>query len=177
MKQKITKTIFITMAVVTVASMCRAQTSPRIHDRFDFDWKFTLADVQEAKNPAFDDAGWTDVQLPHDWSIEQPFIENDWRLGSMAYLPGGTGWYRKTFELPAEQKGKQVYIHFDGVYHQSDVYVNGNHAGFHPYGYTSFEYDITPYIRFGEKNVIAVRVDHSNSPTSRWYSGSGIYRH
>jgi beta-galactosidase len=177
MSQKIIKTIFIVAVIIMTVSISNAQPSPRIHDRFDFDWKFTLADVPEAKNPAFNDAGWTDVQLPHDWSIEQPFVENDWRLGSMAYLPGGVGWYRKTFELPAGQQGKQVYLLFDGVYHQSDVYVNGEHVGFHPYGYTSFEYDITPYIRFGKENTIAVRVDHSNSPTSRWYSGSGIYRH
>jgi beta-galactosidase len=177
MKQKIVKIIFIATAVVTAASMCRAQSAARIHDRFDFDWKFTLADVPEAKNTSFNDAGWADVQLPHDWSIGQPFIENDWRLGSMGYLPGGVGWYRKTFEIPAAQQGKQVYIHFDGVYHRSDVYVNGQHVGFHPYGYTGFEYDITPHVRFGKENVIAVRVDHSDSPSSRWYSGSGIYRH
>jgi beta-galactosidase len=177
MKQKRIKMHFFIMLVVASVSVCHAQTLARITDRFDFDWKFILTDVPEAKEPGFDDAAWTDVRLPHDWSIGQSFVENNWRLGSMAYLPGGIGWYRKSFELPAEQKGKRIYIHFDGVYHQSDVYVNGKHAGFHPYGYTGFEYDITPYIHFGKKNVIAVRVDHSNSPSSRWYSGSGIYRH
>jgi beta-galactosidase len=177
MKQKFFFTLVVAAAVATAATVCSAQPAARIDDRFDFDWKFTLADVPEAKNPAFDDAGWADVQLPHDWSIAQPFVENSWRLGSMAFLPGGVGWYRKTFEVPAEQEGKRIYIHFDGVYHRSDVYVNGKHAGFHPYGYTGFEYDVTPHIRFGKKNVIAVRVDHSDSPTSRWYSGSGIYRH
>ncbi|MDR1331840.1 MAG: DUF4982 domain-containing protein [Tannerella sp.] len=177
MKKKIISTLLVIAALAAAAPAGSAQTAARMDERFDFDWKFTLADVPEAKEAAFDDGAWTDVQLPHDWSIARPFAGDDWRLGSMAYLPGGVGWYRKTFTLPAELTGRQIYIHFEGVYHRSDVYVNGKHVGFHPYGYTGFEYDITPHIAFGEENVVAVRVDHSDSPTSRWYSGSGIYRH
>ena len=94
----------------------------------------------------------------------------------MGFHPGGIGWYRKTLDIPAEEKGKRISILFDGGYHQSDVYINGKHLGHYPYGYIGFEYDLTKYVKFGQENIIAVRVDHSNSPSSRWYSGSGINR-
>ncbi len=152
-----------------------AQTGPRVKSNFDFDWKFTLDEQIEASAPDFDDSGWESLHLPHDWSIQLPLnVENG---GSMGFLPGGVGWYRKTFTLPEQYIGKKIYIHFDGVYHQSDVYLNGEHLGFHPYGYTGFEYDLTPYLNEDGPNTLAVKVDHSNSPSSRWYSGSGIYRH
>jgi beta-galactosidase len=95
----------------------------------------------------------------------------------MGFLQGGIGWYRKTFTVPDDYKNKTVKIQFDGVYHRCDVYVNGKHVGFHPYGYIGFEYNLTPYLNFEGKNTLSVRVNHSNSPSSRWYSGSGIYRH
>ena len=91
-------------------------------------------------------------------------------------LPGGIGWYRKTFTVPASSKDKKVYIDFDGVYQKSTVWINGHELGFRPNGYISFEYDLTPYLKFGGKNIIAVKVDNSVQPNSRWYSGSGIYR-
>src|SRR4029434_9228028 len=92
-------------------------------------------------------------------------------------LPGGTGWYRKTFNVPATAKGKLVFIDFDGVYRNSEVWINGHYLGKRPYGYSSFEYELTPFLYYGsQKNVIAVKVDNSQQPNSRWYSGSGIYR-
>ncbi len=142
---------------------------------FDFDWKFNLGDITGASKEKFKDAEWRQLDLPHDWSIEQEFDENLQNGRRNAWLSGGVGWYRKHFELKDIQD-KQVYIQFDGVYHQSDVYINGKRLGFRPYGYVSFLYDLTPHLKKGE-NVIAVRVDHSNAPSSRWYSGSGIYRH
>ncbi|MDN3669497.1 glycoside hydrolase family 2 TIM barrel-domain containing protein [Echinicola jeungdonensis] len=167
--------VFLFIALISLAQ------SQREKKNFDFDWNFTLEDVSEAKNPNFDDSNWQEVQLPHDWSIKQPVSKENvgegWMVGSMGYLPGGIGWYRKTFMVPVDFKAKKVVIQFDGVYHQSDVYINGKHLGFHPYGYTTFEYDLTPYLNYGKENTIAVRVDHSDSPSSRWYSGSGIYRH
>lgn len=144
---------------------------------FDFDWRFNLGDPPGAAGPDFDDSQWRTLDVPHDYSIEQAPREDmpDWHPSG--FYPGGVGWYRKQFAAPADVAGKRVTIQFDGVYHRSDVYVNGHHLGHRPYGYVSLQYDLTPYLRPGEANVLAVRVDHSDSPTSRWYSGSGIYRH
>ena len=148
----------------------------RITENFDFGWRFHLGEVQEAKTTSYNDDGWENIQLPHDFSIIQE-QKNDRRLSSNGYFPGGIGWYRKTFSVPKSYEGKKVFICFDGVYHRSDVWLNGQHVGFYPYGYVSFEYDLTPYLRPGENNILAVRVDHTNASSSRWYSGSGIYRH
>jgi beta-galactosidase len=144
---------------------------------FDFDWKFFKGDPNNAEFTDYNDLEWRDIQLPHDWSIEGEFDRSFRRGGSHAFLHGGIGWYRKHFNIPPDQKEKEVLLHFDGVYMLSDVYINGQHVGNRPYGYVPFEYYITPYLLFNENNVIAVRVDHSDCPTSRWYSGSGIYRH
>lgn len=143
---------------------------------FDFDWKFKLADDKTYSNPSIDESAWLTVQLPHDWSTSLNFDKNV--SGASGHLPGGIGWYRKAFSVPTAWRGKRVAIHFDGIYHQSDVYINGNHLGFHPYGFTSQEYDLTPYLIFGKTNIIAVRVDRKEKQNvCRWYTGAGIYRH
>jgi beta-galactosidase len=143
---------------------------------FDSDWRFTKGDFATAAMPAFDDDDWRRVNVPHDWSIEGPFSA-DYACGS-GFAPGGLGWYRKHFSLDAAQKGRRVTIEFDGVYDYSEVWINGTFVGLRPYGYASFAYDLTPYLKFGAgENVVAVRVDHSRFADSRWYSGSGIYRH
>jgi len=137
--------------------------------------KVAVTPGQAATGPAsadFDDNSWRKVDVPHDWSIEGPFSEKGSR--DTAYLPGGIGWYRKTFTAPQEWSGRVVTILFDGVYERSDVWLNGHHLGFHHYGYTAFHYDLTPYLNPGGRNVLAVRAD--NSLKSRWYPGSGIYR-
>ena len=150
----------------------------RLHQNFDFDWKFSLSAPAGAEAPGFNDARWADVQLPHDWSMELPYLSpQEGGKPSMGFMQGGVGWYRKTFAVPAAWKGRRVSLEFDGVYHRATVYVNGREAGFHPYGYTAFAFDITDYLIPGAQNVVAVKVDHSDCPTSRWYSGSGIYRH
>jgi beta-galactosidase len=145
---------------------------------FDRGWRFYLGDVAGAQEPAFVDSSWRRLDLPHDWSIEGAFSEqNPAGVGGGA-LPGGIGWYRKAFSLPAGDTGKIVFIEFDGVYRNSEVWINGRELGKRPYGYSSFRYELTPHLRFGsQRNVIAVRVDNSQQPNSRWYSGSGIYRH
>lgn len=174
------KKILTALILFTLSPILSANPIPddvRKKENFDFDWKFKLGDFKEAASPGFNDADWRDIQLPHDWSIEMPFDKNMSRGTSMGFMPGGIGWYRKTFDIPGEFKGKKIAILFDGVYHQSDVYINGKPLGFYPYGYIGFEYDLTSYLKFGQKNIISVRVDHSNFPSSRWYSGSGIYRH
>lgn len=140
-------------------------------------WRFFLGDTVDAQRTAFDDAHWRLLSLPHDWSIEGDFDAAHPATNQGGALPGGIAWYRKTFEMPLHEKGKQVYIDFDGVYRNSEVWINGHYLGKRPSGYTSFRYDLTPYIQFGtQANVIAVRVDNSEQPNSRWYSGSGIYR-
>ena len=170
-RQKVSLFLFLTTLPVWVCGQ-----NVRKHDSFDFDWLFHLGDIAGAYQPGFDDREWRKLDVPHDWSIEQQFV-NDRKLSAHGFLPGGIGWYRKHFFVPRRDKDKMLYIQFDGVYHQSDIYINGHHLGFRPNGYVSFEYDLTPYIKFGEENIIAVRADHGELPSSRWYSGSGIYRH
>jgi len=143
---------------------------------FDKDWHFHLGDVSDGQTTSLNDADWRQLNLPHDWSIEGKFSKDNPATAEGGALPGGIGWYRKTFTVPASSKNKLVYIDFDGVYQKSDVWVNGHHLGFRPNGYISFRYELTPYLNFGGKNTIAVKVDNSVQPNSRWYSGSGIYR-
>jgi beta-galactosidase len=150
----------------------------RQHLFFDRGWCFARGDIAGAEAVLFDDTGWRTLDLPHDWSIEGPFSEDAPCGGGGGYLPGGIGWYRKQFSLPSQGRDRQVTIQFDGVYKNCDVWLNGQHLGLHPYGYTSFYYDLTPHLYSGEQeNVLAVRVDNSQQPDARWYSGSGIYRH
>ena len=139
-------------------------------------WRFALGDQQGAEQVAFDDKAWRTLDLPHDWSVEGTLDEKAPGGGRIGYLPTGIGWYRKSFRLPGGARSKQVWIEFDGVYMNSDVWINGRHLGKRPYGYVSFAYDLTPHLVSGV-NVIAVRVDNSKQPNSRWYAGSGIYRH
>jgi beta-galactosidase len=148
------------------------------------DWLFCQGEAEGAEQPTFDDASWRQVDLPHDWSIEDlpdspdggPFHPEAVGGRSTGYTVGGVGWYRKRFVIPSDQQGKRVRVQFDGVYMNADVWLNGEHLGDHPYGYTSFWFDLTQHVNFGEENVLAVRVRNIGRNT-RWYSGSGIYRH
>lgn len=140
---------------------------------FDDNWRFYFGDASGAEQPTFDDSQWRQLSLPHDYSIEQEYTQSG--EAESAYLLGGTGWYRKNFTLDKAMEGKEVRLDFDGVYMNATVYVNGHEVGTHPYGYTPFSFDITDYVKVGEVNTIAVKVDHK-TPSSRWYSGSGIYR-
>jgi len=160
------------LALVPASASANAGARQRL--TFDGGWKFSRGDFPGAESPGFSDQAWRDVDLPHDWSIEGPYGKDEPTGGSGGYLPTGFGWYRKRFTSPAANR--RVQVEFDGVYQRSDVWINGQHLGFRPYGYSSFAYDLTPHLNVGE-NVIAVRVDNSLQPNSRWYSGSGIYRH
>jgi beta-galactosidase len=143
----------------------------------DFDWKFSLGDPAGAQESTFNDKSWRTINVPHDWSIEgTPDPKNLTGPGG-GYFPAGIGWYRKRFDAPKTWKDKRISVKFDGVYMNATVYLNGHALGTHPYGYTSFAFDLSPYLAFGKTNVLAVRVDNSEQPNSRWYSGSGIYRH
>ncbi|WP_243349185.1 sugar-binding domain-containing protein [Parabacteroides sp. FAFU027] len=154
-----------------------AQTNLERKQLFDYDWKFFLGDTVAAKQKNFNDASWRSLDLPHDWSIEGRVNPKNPTKGAGGYFPAGIGWYRKTFQTPIDWKGKSVSVYFEGVYMNSEVFINGKSLGVHPYGYSSFIYDLSSYLDFGKTNVIAVRVDNSKHLNSRWYSGSGIYRH
>ncbi|MBN8851613.1 MAG: beta-galactosidase [Sphingobacteriales bacterium 50-39] len=143
---------------------------------FGDNWKFSLGDQGMAGQKDFDDAGWRNVDLPHDWSIEGAPDKQNPSNAAGGYFPTGIGWYRKKFVAPSSWKGKEISICFEGVYMNAEVFVNGKSLGIHPYGYTSFYYDITSILDPGEENVIAVRVDNSAQINCRWYNGSGIYR-
>ena len=142
----------------------------KINDR----WKFILKDLGDAKDENYNDGNWQNVDLPHDWSIRQLFSPT--YASCMGYLPGGIGWYRKSIYIPADKSNQKIYLYFEGIYNRSEVYVNGHLIGKRPNGYVSFCYDISPYVKRGSDNLVAVRVDHSRSADSRWYTGSGIYR-
>ena len=152
-------------------------TSPRQQLTADYGWKFFLGDPADAATPAFQDTGWRSVDLPHDWSIEGSIDEKNLTGAGGGFFPAGVGWYRKTFTAPAAWKGRQVGVEFDGVASNATVYLNGKKLGIHPYAYTSFRFDLTPELDFAKSNVLAVRVDNAQQPSSRWYTGAGIYRH
>jgi beta-galactosidase len=143
---------------------------------FNKDWKFFPGDDSLAKGILYNDKSWRTLDLPHDWSIEGSFSESNPATNQGGSLPTGIGWYRKMFSVPTSSKDKLTYIEFDGVQSNSEVWINGHYLGKRPNGYISFRYNITPYLNFGRNNFIAVRVDNSAQPASRWYTGSGIYR-
>jgi beta-galactosidase len=149
---------------------------PRQIQQFTTDWRFTQSDPTDAQSPAFDDSAWKPVTLPHDWSIAGPVEEDAPSRAAGGFFPTGIGWYRHTLELPTLDPTKRTFIAFDGIMANSDVYCNGELLGHRPYGYVSFNYDLTPHLHAG-KNIIAIRVDDSQQPASRWYPGAGINRH
>jgi beta-galactosidase len=162
-------------AVAALALAAGPALAQRQRLSMDPGWRFALGDTTGAERPDFDDRAWRRLDLPHDWSIEGTMRQDAPGGGRMGFYPGGVGWYRKAFRLPAGG-GTRASLEFDGVYMNSDVWINGFHLGHRPYGYISFAYDITEHLVPGV-NVVAVRVDNSAQPNSRWYSGSGIYRH
>lgn len=167
-----------TILTLLVTGCTAAVNRPRETLDFDPGWRFHLGDVPGAHEAGFDDAGWRVLDLPHDWSIEGEFSKDNPAGAHGGALPGGVGWYRKAFSIPGGDTSKLVFVEFDGVYRNSEVWINGQYLGKRPYGYSSFQYELTPPLRHGgAQNVIAVRVDNSQQPNSRWYSGSGIYRH
>ncbi|MFQ6601422.1 sugar-binding domain-containing protein [Flavobacterium sp. C3NV] len=144
--------------------------SKKINDN----WKFNLQDTPDAQKQAYDDSKWQSVNVPHDWSVKGQLSPT--LASCTGFLPGGIGWYRKSVTIPQSKTGEKVYLYFEGVYNRSEVFINGHSLGKRPNGYISFAYDATPYVKYGGENTISVRVDHSQSADSRWYTGSGIYR-
>lgn len=166
-------------ALLTISIALAAQPSASHRETVPADslWRFSSGDLPGAQAPMYDDSSWRIVNLPHDWSIEgQPDPKNAAGSGG-GFFPAGVGWYRKTFDTPKTWKKKLVSVEFDGVYRNATVYLNGDKLGTHDYGYTGFSFEISAHLHPGKANVLAVRVDNSAQPNSRWYSGSGIYRH
>jgi beta-galactosidase len=164
-------------SIAELSALFQQSTPPRTRP-FDADWRFLKADAPGAEQPGFDDAAWRKLDVPHDWSIEGPFAQTNPSTGLGAWLPSGIGWYRKHFTLPDDFKSRTVFIEFDGIMQNSDVWINGFKLGHRPYGYVSFQYDLTGNLNFGgADNVLAVRADTSAQPASRYYLGAGIYRH
>jgi beta-galactosidase len=154
------------------------ENSPREIQSFDANWHFFKGDIEGAQERSFKDKDWRTLDVPHDWSIEGEVSRDNPTGRGGGYFPAGIGWYRKSFTVPKEDQGKRVFIEFDGIMANSQVWVNGHLLGQRPYGYVSFSYEMTPYLNYGKKeNIIAVKVDNSIQPASRWYTGAGIYRH
>lgn len=162
------------LLVTCMVPSLKGQVSFGTPEKINENWRFVLNDVKNGQDVELNDARWQRVSLPHDWSVKGQLSPT--LASCTGYLPGGIGWYRKTIDIPADKQGQKVYLYFEGVYNRSEVFLNGQSLGQRPNGYISFMYDATPYIKYGEENVIAVRVDHSQYADSRWYTGSGIYR-
>lgn len=159
----------------SAAPASSSEMTPRVAINWDSDWRFGRSDSAIVMMPAFDDAGWRTVRVPHDWSNEEPFSPN-YSSGN-GYAAGGIAWYRKHFTLEPAHQGKVVTVEFDGIYDHAEVWLNNQFVGARPYGYISFQLDLSRYLKFDTENVLAVRVDHSRSGDSRYYTGSGIFRH
>lgn len=154
------------------------ETQKRMRANIDLNWRFQLGDPEGAEQTEYDDSDWRLLNLPHDWTIEGEYSADNPSGGSCGYLPGGIGWYRKTLTVPQDWKmDRKLYLEFDGVFRNSEVYINGQLVGERPYGWISFAYDISPYFAETDTVEIAVRVDNSLEPAARWYTGSGIYGH
>ena len=149
--------------------------NPRAEEFFGFDWHFKLAET-DGDAPGVDFTGYRPVQLPHDWSVEYPFYQNAPSLGSGGYVKTGIGWYKKRFTVAPGCMGSTISLHFDGAYMCAQVTLNGVALGEYVYGYTPFEYDITDILHYDRENEFTVRIDNSQQPNSRWYTGSGITR-
>ncbi|PTT00261.1 glycoside hydrolase family 2 [Pedobacter sp. HMWF019] len=173
---RIFKLLFLLIGFSGIAVSLPAQECPRITEDFNSDWKFNLGEQQKAYTVDYIDNNWRALNLPHDWSIEGTFSNDHPATVGGGALPGGIGWYRKKFTVPRSSKGKYMAIDFEGVYRNSEVWINGHFLGKRPNGYISFRYELSPFLNYGGQNIIAVRVDNSKQPNSRWYSGSGIYR-
>ena len=176
MRKHILQTMLVLVSTLLVGHLFAAER-PQRKQLFNYEWKFNLGDSPEYKAPDFKGNDWRKLDLPHDWSIEGRSERDNPSAGEGGFYPTGIGWYRKTFTVPAKWDGQKVGIYFEGVYMDSEVFINSQSLGIQPYGYTSFQYDLTPYLHFGKANTIAVRVDNSQQRNCRWYSGSGIYRH
>ena len=167
--------IYILITFLFFTSCKPTNIKTRVVEDFNNDWQFNLSNQKDAFDLNFNDTAWQNINVPHDWSIEQGYTQEN-SAASTGFVPGGIGWYRKTFKLSSNDKDRTIKILFDGVYNNSEVWINGHFLGKRPNGYSSFSYDLSDYLNFEGNNVIAVKVDRTAYVDSRWYTGSGIYR-
>ncbi|MCD8173346.1 MAG: DUF4982 domain-containing protein [Alistipes sp.] len=170
------RTWLLAVAVAFIAVTGVRAEEVRKVEPINSQWRFHQGDVAGGESASLDDTAWRLLDVPHDWSIEGRYDQDNPTARGGGYLPAGIGWYRKTLSIPEEYRDRRIFIEFDGIMANSDVWVNGNHLGHRPYGYVGIMYDLTDYLDFGGENVIAVRADNSVQPASRWYTGAGIYR-
>ncbi|MEO5915453.1 MAG: glycoside hydrolase family 2 TIM barrel-domain containing protein [Luteolibacter sp.] len=163
--------------IIAIFLAAIATASARTVVSLDADWAFFQGDAKGAENPEFNTASWRKLDVPHDWSIEGKFDEKAATTGAGAWMPSGVAWYRKEISLPPEAKGQRVWVEFDGVMQNSDVWFNGKLLGHRPSGYVGFRYDLTDLLKPSGPNTLVVKADTAEQPASRWYSGAGIYRH
>lgn len=173
------KTLLPILTFLTFFSFSMIAQNGRTVVSMDNDWRFQIGTFEESIDPSFDDSEWRELDIPHDWSIEGKYNKYNKTGRGGGYLPAGDGWYRKTFSVSEAEKSNKIFIEFDGIMANSEVYINGHLLGKWPYGYTSLNYEMTDHINFGDdaKNVLTVRANNINQPSSRWYTGAGIYRH
>lgn len=171
--------LFCTLLLLQNAVFAQLAKPVRVINNFDNDWSFIQDDANGAEKTDFDSSKWRKLNVPHDWSIEGAYDKTNLTARGGGYLPSGIGWYRKSFNLDDSFSGKKISIEFDGIMANSDVWINGFHLGKRPYGYISFNYDLSKHLNFGKgkTNVIAVKADNTVQPASRYYTGAGIYRH
>ncbi|OXB07437.1 glycoside hydrolase family 2 TIM barrel-domain containing protein [Flavobacterium pectinovorum] len=174
--KNILQNTLIALAILLTTTSFAQGKKARIIEDFNKNWNFKLGDYPSAPQKDFSTADWRTLQLPHDWSIEGTFDKDSKTKQAQGFLPAGKGWYRKTFTVPASFKSKTISVEFDGVFKNSEVFINGHSLGIRPNGYISFSYDLSQFLNFGQPNIIAVKVDNDAQPNSRWYTGSGIYR-
>lgn len=175
------RTVMVSLAVLTggiggLAPVGAALAAPRVVDELSEDWRFLQGDPEGAETAGLNDSAWQVVSVPHDWAIAGPFDANAKAAGENGFLPSGVAWYRRQLDIKP-QPGRRYFVEFDGIMERSGIWVNGHHVGYRPMGYVSQRYDVTRHLRADGKNVLAVRADTSAAPSSRWYTGSGIYRH
>ncbi|MBK1875875.1 glycoside hydrolase family 2 TIM barrel-domain containing protein [Pelagicoccus mobilis] len=164
------QTLFYVLATISIITAGTSRETINLND----EWSFHLGDLDGAQAPSFTDDDWRVLSVPHDWAFEAAFRPNAAQTDRGGYKPGGIGWYRREIEMPESWKGKAIRIQFDGIYMDSQVWLNGEKLGGMPYGYLSFGFDIASKLKPG-KNTLAIRVDNSKEPSARWYHGCGIY--
>jgi beta-galactosidase len=164
------------ISVILLSSSCGKQHDYQRKMNFNEGWKFHYGDIPEAKDPSFQDEEWQNLTLPHDWAIEYPVAESNPSGTANGYFVGGVGWYRKSFDIEKKLDGQAIYLLFDGIFMDSEIWLNGNYKGKRNYGYINHVYDISEDLIYGEENTISVRVDNSIQPSDRWYHGCGIFR-
>ena len=169
-----TKLLLSHLLIICFFSVASAQPGFGESIKLSKNWIFKLSDIKNGEKQQQFDRSFQRLDLPHDWTVKQTLSPS--LASATGYLPGGIGWYYKVVNIPKEDTGKKFSVYFEGVYNRSDVYINGQHLGHRPNGYISFLYDLSAHVKYGEDNIIAVRVDHSQDADSRWYTGSGIYR-